>query len=42
MTIKLAARCLLAGALAFIALSLLVNPDVTGARVAWGTFYGAF
>lgn len=35
-------RWLAAGALAFVAFSLLVNPAVTGTRVAWGTFYGAF
>lgn len=37
-----AALSLLAGALAFCALSLLINPEVTGVRIAWGTFYGAF
>jgi len=32
----------LAGVLVFIALSLLINPDVAGAHTSWGTFYGAF
>jgi len=36
------ALSLLAGMLAFVALSLLINPDVTGLHIAWGTFYGAF
>jgi hypothetical protein len=42
MTPRDIARSVLAGILVFIALSLLVNPAVTGARMAWGTFYGAF
>ncbi len=42
MTPRDMARYFLAGVLVFVALSLLVNPTVTGTRVAWGTFYGAF
>ena len=30
------------GVCLFVALSLLINPDITGARAVWGTFYGAF
>ena len=42
MTFKEFALTLLTGALLFVAVSLLVNPEVTGVRMAWGTFYGAF